>query len=130
MMQQAAGIAGLSISYAMDVTQTLNWMVRMSSDRETQIVSVERIKACVAVSPFVVVVVVVVAFRENPSQSHRAALKTIGLALGERARLLADELMDGWIDGWMDGGWMDGWMDGWRDGGMEGWRDGPENSLQ
>eukprot|EP00750_Incisomonas_marina_P031430 INCI8140.1.p1 GENE.INCI8140.1~~INCI8140.1.p1 ORF type:complete len:1674 (+),score=297.41 INCI8140.1:503-5524(+) len=40
----AAGLAGLSISYAMNVTQTLNWMVRMTSDRETQIVSVERIK--------------------------------------------------------------------------------------
>ena len=40
----AAGLAGLSISYAMNVTQTLNWMVRMTSPRETQIVSVERIK--------------------------------------------------------------------------------------
>eukprot|EP00743_Colponemidia_sp_Colp-15_P007019 GILK01007575.1.p1 GENE.GILK01007575.1~~GILK01007575.1.p1 ORF type:complete len:1529 (-),score=302.56 GILK01007575.1:186-4727(-) len=37
-----AALAGLSISYALSVTQTLNWMVRMSCDRETQIVSVER----------------------------------------------------------------------------------------
>ncbi|CAG5119556.1 unnamed protein product, partial [Candidula unifasciata] len=38
------GIVGLSISYAMNVTQTLNWMVRMTCDLETNIVSVERIK--------------------------------------------------------------------------------------
>ena len=35
----AAGLAGLSISYAMNVTQTLNWMVRMTSQRETQVKS-------------------------------------------------------------------------------------------
>jgi ABC-type multidrug transport system fused ATPase/permease subunit len=35
-------LAGLSISYALSVTQTLNWMVRMTSERETNIVSVER----------------------------------------------------------------------------------------
>ena len=39
-----AGLAGLSISYAMQVTQTLNWAVRMTSELETNIVSVERIK--------------------------------------------------------------------------------------
>ncbi|OQV17405.1 Multidrug resistance-associated protein 1 [Hypsibius exemplaris] len=35
---------GLSISYALTVTQTLNWMVRMTSELETNVVSVERIK--------------------------------------------------------------------------------------
>lgn len=39
----SAGIAGLSISYAMNITQTLNWMVRMSSQLETDIVAVERV---------------------------------------------------------------------------------------
>jgi len=39
----AAGVAGLSISYALSVTQSLNWVVRMICDRETNIVSVERI---------------------------------------------------------------------------------------
>uniref|UniRef100_A0A914IDL3 ABC-type glutathione-S-conjugate transporter n=1 Tax=Globodera rostochiensis TaxID=31243 RepID=A0A914IDL3_GLORO len=39
-----AGLVGLSISYALGVTQTLNWVVRMASDVETNIVSVERIK--------------------------------------------------------------------------------------
>jgi ABC-type multidrug transport system fused ATPase/permease subunit len=38
-----AGIAGLTITYAMQITQTLNWLVRMTSDIETNIVSVERI---------------------------------------------------------------------------------------
>ncbi|KAG9508844.1 Multidrug resistance-associated protein 1, partial [Fragariocoptes setiger] len=38
-----AGVAGLTISFAMSVTQTLSWFVRMTSDLETNIVSVERI---------------------------------------------------------------------------------------
>jgi ABC-type multidrug transport system fused ATPase/permease subunit len=38
------GVVGLSISYAMNVSQTLNWLVRMTADFETNIVSVERIK--------------------------------------------------------------------------------------
>lgn len=37
------GVAGLSISYALAVTQSLNWVVRMTSDRETNIVAVERL---------------------------------------------------------------------------------------
>ncbi|KAK2159275.1 hypothetical protein LSH36_155g02029 [Paralvinella palmiformis] len=40
----AGGIVGLSISYALQVTSSLNWMVRMTTDIETNIVSVERIK--------------------------------------------------------------------------------------
>ncbi|KAK8748976.1 hypothetical protein OTU49_015623, partial [Cherax quadricarinatus] len=40
----SGGIVGLSVSYALSVTQTLNWLVRMSSDVETNIVAVERIK--------------------------------------------------------------------------------------
>lgn len=39
-----AGMAGLSISYALKVTTILNWMVRMSCEIETNIVSVERVK--------------------------------------------------------------------------------------
>jgi ABC-type multidrug transport system fused ATPase/permease subunit len=38
------GTVGLSLSYAMSVTQTLNWMVRMSSDLETNIVAIERVE--------------------------------------------------------------------------------------
>ncbi|XP_041363039.1 multidrug resistance-associated protein 1-like isoform X2 [Gigantopelta aegis] len=38
------GIVGLSVSYAMNITQILNWMVRMMCDLETNIVAVERIK--------------------------------------------------------------------------------------
>ncbi|KAK7488019.1 hypothetical protein BaRGS_00020764, partial [Batillaria attramentaria] len=38
------GVVGLSVSYAMQVTGALNWMVRAASDLETNIVSVERIK--------------------------------------------------------------------------------------
>ncbi|XP_039950445.1 multidrug resistance-associated protein 1 isoform X2 [Bactrocera tryoni] len=42
--QSNAGLVGLSVSYSLQVTQTLNWLVRMSSDIETNIVAVERIK--------------------------------------------------------------------------------------
>lgn len=38
-----AGIAGLTITYAMQIGQSLNWLVRMTSDIETNVVSVERI---------------------------------------------------------------------------------------
>ncbi|KAK9752490.1 ABC transporter [Popillia japonica] len=41
---QSAGNVGLSVSYALQITQTLNWLVRMTSDVETNIVAVERIK--------------------------------------------------------------------------------------
>jgi ATP-binding cassette subfamily C (CFTR/MRP) protein 1 len=39
-----AGLAGLSISYALSVTQSLNWTVRVSSDFEAHMVSVERLE--------------------------------------------------------------------------------------
>ena len=38
------GIAGLAISFSLSVTQSLNWSVRMGSDLEAHMVSVERIK--------------------------------------------------------------------------------------
>lgn len=38
------GIVGLCITYALSITQTLNWLVRMTSDVETNIVSVERMR--------------------------------------------------------------------------------------
>lgn len=38
-----SGLVGLSISYALSVTQTLNWLVRMTSELETNIVAVERV---------------------------------------------------------------------------------------
>ncbi|RXN01990.1 Multidrug resistance-associated protein 1 [Acipenser ruthenus] len=38
------GIVGLSISYALQITASLNWLVRMSSEMETNIVAVERVK--------------------------------------------------------------------------------------
>ena len=38
------GIVGLSVSYALQVTQTLNWLVRMSSELETNVVAVERLE--------------------------------------------------------------------------------------
>lgn len=39
-----AGLAGVSLSYAFTVTQMLNWSVRMVSQLQTQMVSVERIQ--------------------------------------------------------------------------------------
>ncbi|XP_019754521.2 multidrug resistance-associated protein 1 isoform X4 [Dendroctonus ponderosae] len=41
---QMPGLVGLSITYCLQITQTLNWLVRMTSDVETNIVAVERIK--------------------------------------------------------------------------------------
>uniref|UniRef100_A0A8D3D247 Multidrug resistance-associated protein 1 n=1 Tax=Scophthalmus maximus TaxID=52904 RepID=A0A8D3D247_SCOMX len=38
------GIIGLSISYALQLTASLTWLVRMSSDVETNIVAVEKVK--------------------------------------------------------------------------------------
>ncbi|XP_068114091.1 ATP-binding cassette sub-family C member 2 [Hyperolius riggenbachi] len=38
-----SGTVGLSISSALNVTQTLNWVVRMTSELETNIVAVERV---------------------------------------------------------------------------------------
>ncbi|KRX15403.1 Multidrug resistance-associated protein 1, partial [Trichinella nelsoni] len=40
----SVGMVGLAVTYALLITQTLNWVVRMNSDLETNIVSVERIK--------------------------------------------------------------------------------------
>lgn len=37
------GLVGLSVSYALQVTQALNWIVRMTVDIESNIVSVERV---------------------------------------------------------------------------------------
>lgn len=39
----SAGMVGLSVSYALQVTQSLNWIVRMTVEVETNIVSVERV---------------------------------------------------------------------------------------
>uniref|UniRef100_A0A5F8GC72 Multidrug resistance-associated protein 1 n=1 Tax=Monodelphis domestica TaxID=13616 RepID=A0A5F8GC72_MONDO len=38
------GLVGLSVSYSLQVTTYLNWLVRMSSEMETNIVAVERLK--------------------------------------------------------------------------------------
>jgi ATP-binding cassette subfamily C (CFTR/MRP) protein 1 len=38
-----AGLVGLTMSYALQITQSLNWMVRLSVEVETNIVSVERV---------------------------------------------------------------------------------------
>ncbi|XP_012587108.1 PREDICTED: multidrug resistance-associated protein 1 [Condylura cristata] len=38
------GLVGLSVSYSLQITSYLNWLVRMSSEMETNIVAVERLK--------------------------------------------------------------------------------------
>ncbi|XP_039332235.1 ATP-binding cassette sub-family C member 3 isoform X1 [Saimiri boliviensis] len=38
------GLVGLSVSYSLQVTLALNWMIRMMSDLESNIVAVERVK--------------------------------------------------------------------------------------
>ena len=39
-----AGLAGLAISMCLSITQSINWSVRMASDLESQMVSVERLR--------------------------------------------------------------------------------------
>ncbi|KAI9207232.1 P-loop containing nucleoside triphosphate hydrolase protein [Polychytrium aggregatum] len=46
----SASLVGLTLTYAMTVTQTLNWMVRQSCEIESNIVSVERIKEYIDVA--------------------------------------------------------------------------------
>lgn len=46
-----AGLVGLSVSYALQITQTLNWIVRMTVEIETNIVSVERIEEYSVLTP-------------------------------------------------------------------------------
>ncbi|KAF9972607.1 hypothetical protein BGZ73_004232 [Actinomortierella ambigua] len=45
------GLVGLSLTYALSVTQSLNWMVRQYTEIETNIVSVERLKEYVDLTP-------------------------------------------------------------------------------
>lgn len=46
----APGLVGLSVAYALQITGSLNWMVRQSSELETNIVSVERINEYSAIA--------------------------------------------------------------------------------
>ena len=41
-----AGLAGLAISYSLNITQNLNWAVRVGSEFEANMVAVERIRQC------------------------------------------------------------------------------------
>lgn len=45
------GLVGLSISYALQVTVQLNWLVRMTTDLETNMVAVERVEEYTNVPP-------------------------------------------------------------------------------
>ncbi|QOU20165.1 hypothetical protein BRETT_004817 [Brettanomyces bruxellensis] len=45
------GLVGLSVSYALQITQFLNWIVRMTVDIESNIVSVERVMEYAKIKP-------------------------------------------------------------------------------
>ncbi|KAF9941981.1 hypothetical protein BGZ65_012859, partial [Modicella reniformis] len=45
------GLVGLSLTYALNVTQTLNWMVRQYTEIESNIVSVERLQEYIDLTP-------------------------------------------------------------------------------
>ncbi|KAF9586459.1 hypothetical protein BGW38_004536 [Lunasporangiospora selenospora] len=45
------GLVGLSLTYALSITQTLNWMVRQYTEIESNIVSVERLQEYVELKP-------------------------------------------------------------------------------
>ncbi len=46
-------LAGLAISHALSITQTLNWMVRQSAEVESKVVAVERLReySCIDTEP-------------------------------------------------------------------------------
>ncbi|NWR71077.1 MRP2 protein, partial [Centropus unirufus] len=74
------GIVGLSVSSALNVTQTLNWLVRTSSELETNIVAVERVHEYTKVENEVRRA----GSRQNPCcmarchrKAHQAEMKTI-----------------------------------------------------
>lgn len=46
-----AGLGGLAISYALNITQQLNWLVRAASDTESNILAVERVKEYIDDTP-------------------------------------------------------------------------------
>ncbi|KAF9584556.1 hypothetical protein BGW38_006031, partial [Lunasporangiospora selenospora] len=45
------GLVGLSLTYALNITQTLNWMVRQYTEVETNIVAVERVQEYIELKP-------------------------------------------------------------------------------
>ncbi|KAF9298384.1 hypothetical protein BGZ74_009397, partial [Mortierella antarctica] len=45
------GLVGLSLTYALSITQTLNWVVRQYTEIESNIVSVERLQEYVELEP-------------------------------------------------------------------------------
>lgn len=47
----SAGLVGLAMSYALQITQSLNWIVRQTVEVETNIVSVERVLEYAALPP-------------------------------------------------------------------------------
>ncbi|VDN10455.1 unnamed protein product [Dibothriocephalus latus] len=49
--QLSAGFAGLVVSYALNLTQTLNWLVRQTAELESNIVCLERIKEYSELTP-------------------------------------------------------------------------------
>ncbi|XP_063535449.1 multidrug resistance-associated protein 1 [Cydia strobilella] len=76
------GVVGLSVSYALQITQTLNWLVRMTSEVETNIVAVERIKEYAETQQEAVWTV-----EKGPGSTwpETGALQLEGLTLGYRA---------------------------------------------
>ncbi|KAI8422379.1 hypothetical protein MSG28_006239 [Choristoneura fumiferana] len=76
------GIVGLSVSYALQITQTLNWLVRMTSEVETNIVAVERIKEYAETDQEAVWTV---ANGPGSTWPETGALQLEGLTLGYRA---------------------------------------------
>ena len=51
------GLGGLSVSYALSISNTFNWMVRMTGERETNSVSVERVNDYCTIAPEAALVV-------------------------------------------------------------------------
>lgn len=80
----AAGLVGLSITYALQLTSQLNWMVRMSTDVENELVAVER---CIQYTQLEPEADLVVEPRPSPQWPEEGAIFINNLSLRYREGL-------------------------------------------
>ena len=79
------GLGGLSITYALSISNTFNWMVRMTGERETNTVSVERVNDYCTIAPEAPLIV-----KENrppPSWPSAGMIEILGLEMRYRPGL-------------------------------------------
>lgn len=80
----AAGLVGLSLTYALQLTSNLNWMVRMSTDVENELVAVER---CIQYTELEPEAALIVSPRPSASWPENGAITFDNLSLRYREGL-------------------------------------------